>query len=94
MRATILRRALLVAVVALGVVYLCDYAALRYRMARAGPNAAVGTVTVLYGAPLKDGKVRVFSDQPEIDTCVRSIFPHLGYAACWYARSHAIRIAN
>lgn len=91
---TILRRALLVAVVALCVVYLCDYARLRYRMARGGSNAALGTVTVLYGAPLKDGKVRVFSDQPETETCVRSIFPHLGYAPCWYARSHTIKIAS
>lgn len=88
------RRALLIAVVALCLFYVCDYGVLRYRMARGGSDAALGTVTVLYGAPLKDGKVRVFSDQPETDTCVRSIFPHLGYAPCWYARSHAIKIAN
>lgn len=94
MTSGILRRASLIAGAALCVLYIGDYAALRYRMARGGSDAALGTVTVLYGAPLKDGKVRVFTDQPEMETCVRAIFPHLGYAPCWYARSHAIRIAS
>ena len=89
------RRVLLISVVALCVVYLCDYGVLRHRIAHsAGANSALGTVTVLYGAPLKDGKVEVFTDQPQPQACVRSIFPHLGYPTCWYARSHAVQIVN
>ena len=90
-----IRRVVLIAVVALCGAYLCDYAVLRYRIAHsAGANSALGTVTILYGAPLKDGKVEVFTDQPQLKVCVHSIFPHLGYPTCWYARSHAVQIVN
>jgi hypothetical protein len=90
-----IRRVLLIAVIVLCVVYLCDYGVLRYRIAHsAGANSALGTVTILYGAPLKDGKVEVFTDQPQLGACVHSLFPHLGYPTCWHARSHAVQIAN
>ncbi|HXX43487.1 MAG TPA: hypothetical protein VEJ38_02075 [Candidatus Acidoferrales bacterium] len=90
-----IRRVFLIAIVALCVVYLCDYGVLRFRIAHsAGANSALGTVTVLYGAPLKDGKVEVFTDQPQLKACVRSIFPHLGYSPCWYASRHPVQIVN
>ena len=88
-----IRRILLAAVFALCAIYVCDYVVLRVRMAR-GANAGLGSVQVVYGAALKDGRATLFTDQPQIETCVRSIFPHLGYSPCWYASKHAVQIVN
>ena len=90
----ILRRIVIAAAIALAVLYIADYAVLRIRMARGGEDAVLGKVTVLIGTPLKDGRIGVFADQPEIDTCARSIFPHLGYAPCWYASRHTTKLVN
>jgi hypothetical protein len=92
MTRTILHRTLLVGVVALCTVYVGDDLALHYRIASRGAAAATGTVTVLYGTPLKNGQVSIFWNQPQTETCVRSIFPHLGSPPCWYARRHATRL--
>jgi len=92
MARTILERTLVATIIALGTLYLADYATLRYRIARGGLAAATGTVTILYGTPLKNGQVDIFWDQPATETCVRSIFPHLGYLPCWYARGHATKL--
>jgi len=86
----ILRRALWLTAVALCVLYVGDYLALHYRIARGGP--ATETVTILYGTPLKNGQVSIFWDQPQTEQCTRSIFPHLGYPPCWYAKRHATRL--
>jgi hypothetical protein len=89
---TILRRVLLPTILALGALYLGDYVALHYRIARSGPAAALETVTVLYGTQLKNGQVKIFWDQPQTETCTRSIFPHLGNPPCWYAKRHATKL--
>ncbi len=81
-------------VFALCAVYVCDYALLRIRIERGGVNAALGSVTVVYGAALKNGRATLFTDQPQLETCVHSIFPHLGYLPCWYASKHAVQIVN
>ncbi len=59
-----------------------------------GADAATSTVTTFYAATPKDVKVNVFYDQPETRTCVRSIFPWLGYQPCWYLSRHAIKTVN
>lgn len=82
------------AILALGALYLIDYMALRYRIARDGLGAATATVTILYGTPLKNGEVSIFWDQPQAETCVRSIFPHLGYLPCWYVKRHATKMIS
>jgi hypothetical protein len=92
MARTILRRVLWLTVVALSALYVGDYLALQYRMVRGGPAAATETVTILYGTPLKNGQVSIFWDQPQSETCARSIFPHLGYPPCWYAKRHPTRL--
>jgi len=97
-RNAVLRDALIAAAIALCTLFIAlyagDYVALRYRMARGGPSSVLSTVTILYAAPIKGDKVSVFSGQPETQTCVRSIFPQLTYAPCWYVRRHAFRVAN
>lgn len=93
-----MRNALLAAAIALCslfiVLYTGDYAALRFRIARGGPGSVLSTVTIFYAAPIKGGKVSVFCDQPQARPCVRSIFPQLGYAPCWYLRRHSVQLIN
>jgi hypothetical protein len=74
---------------ALLLLYAGDYVVLRFR-----GDSTTSTVTIFDAAPLKDGRVSVFYDQPQTQTCVRSIFPWLGYEPCWYLKRHAIRIAS
>jgi len=93
-----MRKALLAAAIALCalsfVLYLGDYAVLRIRIARHGPATVLSTVTIFYATSLKGGKVSVFYDQPQTQPCVRSIFPQLGDAPCWYLRRHAVQIID
>ncbi|MFY9691049.1 MAG: hypothetical protein WA369_14945 [Candidatus Acidiferrales bacterium] len=93
-----MRNALLFSVIALCtlliLLYAGDDAVLHVRMARSGPNSVLSTVTTFYAAPIKGGKVSIYYDQPRSQPCVRSIFPQLGYAPCWYLRRHAIQLVN
>lgn len=64
--------------------YAGDYAVLHHKMSGPDQSAAFGTVTSFFGTATKGGKMEIFTDQPQTETCVRSIFPHDGYRACWY----------
>ncbi|HWG57660.1 MAG TPA: hypothetical protein VN661_01285 [Candidatus Acidoferrales bacterium] len=75
-------------------VYLADFAVLGCRVAFRGRASIVSTVTVFYAARLKDSKLDIFYDQPQSQPCVRSIFPHLSSAPCWYARRHTTRVVD
>jgi len=76
------------------VLFAGDYLALRYRFARHGVNSVTTKLVTYDAALLKDNKYRVFSDQPQTQTCARSIFPWLGLDPCWYVRRHSVKILN
>jgi hypothetical protein len=96
-RNTILHTALPVALIALCslfiALYVGDYLVLRYRIAARGADAATSTVPTFYAAPLKGGKFDVYYDSPQTQTCVRSIFPWLGYEPCWYVKRHTVSLS-
>lgn len=82
----------LIALVA--VIYAGDYLALRLRAAYPRLGNAFGSVQMvrLYAIPLKNGSTEYELDarQPEVTApCVRALFPHLGYSACWYLRRNS-----
>jgi hypothetical protein len=79
-----LKRIAIALVVAFVLTYAIDYGLLRQKMASANPAAAYGSVTSFYGTATKGGKMEIFTDQPQTETCVHSLFPHSGYRACWY----------
>ena len=81
-----LKRALKIAILTLLLVYLGDGLSVRYRIPRSRDPLATVQVRRYYAVPRKDGKTELIFDQPETQTCVRSIFPHLGYNPCWYVR--------
>jgi hypothetical protein len=95
-RDSILRHAPMVAAIAISLfiaLYAGDYLMLRYRIAAHGVEAASSSVPTYSAAPLKNGRLDVYYDQPQMQTCVRSIFPWLGYPPCWYLRRHTINLS-
>lgn len=85
------KRAAVAVLASVVLVYLCDYAVLRLRLSRNNGAGALGTVTSYYGTALKDGRQEIFTDQPQTETCVRSLFPHCGMRPCWYASRNTVK---
>jgi hypothetical protein len=75
----------------MAIVYAGDYAVVRSCAAypRLGDVFASVQVVRLLAIPLKNGRTEYELDalQPQVTvTCVRALFPHLGYQPCWYVR--------
>lgn len=87
-------RILVVAVVSLVIVYVGDDLSVRYRIPKG--RQPLGTVTIQrYDAiPEKNGKTEFAFENPVIQTCVYSLFPHLGYQPCWYLGRHSEQRIN
>lgn len=65
------------------VVYASDFLWFEYRVRNSKPNDPLETVTFYYATAMKNGKVEIFYDQPQTQTCVHSLFPHQGHTPCW-----------
>jgi hypothetical protein len=87
-------RILIVALVSLAIVYLGDGLSVRYRIPKG--RQPLGTVTVQrYDAiPEKNGKTEFAFEDPITQTCVHSLFPHMGYLPCWYLGRHSEQRIN
>jgi len=85
-----MKRALIIAVLLLSLLYGGDYLALRYRMAK---NTGFGSVNVLryYAVKQKDGTTQFMFTNPQTQSCVNSWFPHMGYIPCWYLNRHSTK---
>jgi hypothetical protein len=72
----------------LGLFYIGDYLSIRYRIP--GHRDQLGAVNVqsYYAIHEKSGKTEYDYQDPQAETCVKSIFPHSGYTPCWYASRH------
>ena len=70
----------------LALLYAGDYLVVRYRIPKSRDPYAVVKVRTYYVVPQKNGKPEFYFLPPEDQTCVRSLFPHLGYKPCWYLR--------
>jgi hypothetical protein len=84
-----LKRIALMVAGLLTLVYAGDYASVRIPIPKG--RAAYGTVTVrpYYDVGLKSGKSEFYFLDPQPQTCVNSLFPHMGFNPCWYVRKHA-----
>jgi hypothetical protein len=84
----LVRRIVAGIVLAAVLVFGLDYGVLRVRVAT--NEDAYGTVTVrpYYAIPLKSKKTELTFEDPRDETCVNSMFPHMGYTPCWYRRTH------
>jgi hypothetical protein len=80
-----------IALAAFAIAYGVDYALFQVKMSKNGGAAALGSVTSYYGTALKDGKMEIFTDQPQVETCAHSLFQHSGYRPCWYASRNSVK---
>jgi hypothetical protein len=73
--------------------YGVDYVVFRYRV---GANRGFGQVTITsYDAvPQKNGKTEFIFNDPQVETCVNSLFPRAGYLPCWYLQRHSEQRTN
>jgi hypothetical protein len=68
--------------------YAGDYLILRFRVATNRSAFGMVTVRTYYAVHEKNDRTEyVFKDQ-EDETCVHSLFSHMGYSPCWYLRRH------
>jgi hypothetical protein len=74
--------------------FAADYAWLRVRIA--GNDAAFDTVQidVVEQIPQKGNKAEYVPEDPQLQSCVRSIFPHMDQQPCWYLKRHAHQQIN
>ena len=83
-----------IALVSLSILYISDYALIRYRMAK--NRSPFGTVPVqrYYAVPQKNRKTEFYFDQPQDQSCIHSLFPHFGYSPCWYLNRKRVKQIN
>ncbi len=82
-------RIVLALAVALGALYVGDYLSVRFRIPGNREQFGVVKTRRAYAIPEKNNRVQYTFDPPQNQTCVQSLFPHLGYTPCWYLRRHA-----
>jgi hypothetical protein len=78
-------------VLVLALAYGYDYASVRRRMSAQKPGDPIDVITYphLLAIPQKGNKVEYALDAQsplESESCVHSLFPHFGYAPCWYVQ--------
>jgi len=64
--------------------YLGDTLVLHFRQ----QQTATVKVRRMYAILLKGNKIDYEPAGTEMDTCVNSALPHMGYPPCWYLQSH------
>jgi hypothetical protein len=79
-------RGLLGAVFLVALIWLGDYLSFRFRLSKGTPGNPIQSVRIqmTYAIPHKDGRAEYVFGEPQMVTCVRSIFPHAGDPPCWY----------
>jgi hypothetical protein len=81
-------RLLEVVLLLLVLLYAGDYVSVRYGIPNHRNPFGVIRVDQYYAVPLKNGRIEYMLADPIDQTCVNSLFPHLGYVPCWYLSRH------
>lgn len=85
-----LGRLVLILILLVAVVFVGDYLSVRFP----GSRNPFGTVAVqpYYAIHLKNKKTEFdFDVPPQTNVCVHSLFPHMGYPACWFASRKTVQ---
>ena len=80
-----------IALLALAALYAGDYLSTRYQIPGNRPMFDTVRVQTLYAVRQKDNRIEYSLGDTATETCVRSLFPHLGYPPCWYLSGHATK---
>ncbi len=83
---------MLFAVLGVTVLYAGDYLSARFRLPGNRQTLATVDVQTLWAIKQKDGRIEYAPGDSGPQTCLLSLFPHLGYTPCWYLRRHARKI--
>jgi len=81
----LLQRIVLALVAVVASIYRLDYFWLRMHLPRAQQNV---TVYPYYSVKQRSGKSDFYMLDPQVQTCVDSLFPHMGSSPCWYLKKH------
>src|ERR1700691_4334196 len=92
--APLLRRIAILVVAIVAIYYVGEFISIKYRIPASREPLGTVQVTKLYAVLQKDGKTEYEAGEPETQTCVNSIFPHLGYSPCWYVERHKVQQVN
>lgn len=89
-----IRRGFTILVLALLALYAGDFISARYRIP--GNRQTLDTVQVqtLWAIKQKDGRLDYEPGDFGPQTCIRSLFPQLGYTPCWYLTKHRNKIVT
>jgi hypothetical protein len=90
MKRRLVWRVLLAVIAFAAVLYGCDFV---YAWARKAPFADVHVERYLEIAQ-HFNKVGYERTDPVTERCVYSIYPHFGYAPCWYLMRHTVRFVK
>jgi len=82
-----MKRALIIAIMAIAVVYLGDFISLWFKIPHRERFGSV-TVHTYYAVKLKNGRTEYDYAGDHDVTCTNSLFPQLGNKPCWYAARH------
>lgn len=86
--APLAKRITTIVVVLLCILYFGESISVRYRIPASRDPLGTVQISKLYAVPQKGGKTEYEPGESETQTCVHSIFPHLGYSPCWYLNRH------
>jgi hypothetical protein len=89
-----LRPILPIALAAFAVVYAGDYLSLRFRIPSHREQYGSVEVQRLYEIALKNRKTEYMSEEPKVEQCVNSLFPHFGCSACWWLEGHRKQVVK
>jgi hypothetical protein len=70
------------------IIYAGDSVVFRYRDSKSRQPLGQVTVVTYYAVGEKGNKTEYIFNPPQAVTCANSIFPHQGYAPCWYLQRH------
>jgi hypothetical protein len=87
-------RIFIVALVLMVALYVGDDLSVRYRIPKSRQPFSTVTIRRFDAISEKNNKTEYVYEDPVAVTCVRSLFPHLGYSPCWYLSRHAEQRIN
>ncbi len=90
----VLLRAVIGVLAVVALAWVVDYVWLRVRVARGLSAFDTLEINLVMQVPQKGNKAEYIPEAPQTQTCVRSIFPHLGDQPCWYLRRHTQQQVN
>ena len=68
--------------------FALDYLAFKYRILRNSSPYSTVAVQEYYAIQEKNNRTEYVYKDTQQSTCVNALYPHSGYAPCWYLRRH------